>query len=571
MYFSKMLIPTLKEAPSDADIISAKLMIRSGMIRKVASGLYEFLPLGLKALRKVEKIIREEMNTAGGQEVVLPLLFPKDLWMETGRWNVYGKELFRLKDRKDTEFCLAPTAEEGITDLVRKDVKSYKQLPLMLYQFGTKFRDEIRPRFGIMRAREFLMKDAYSFHTDDADLEKYYKTMFDAYTNICIRCGFKFRAVEAAAGAIGGSFSHEFMVLADTGEEEIAWCSCGYGANTEKAECFECEKTDSSKPLAMEEIKTPNMKSVEEVAEYLKEDPKKFIKTMLYVSDGTPVIVLIRGDFEVNEVKLQAYLDSVELTLADEETIEKITGAPLGFAGPVNLKEKVKILADLSVKNIVNGVTGANKKDYHLKNVNPERDFKYDDITDLRKILKGDTCPRCKKDKVDFSRGIEIGHAFKLGTKYSKSMNAAYLDANGKENLMVMGCYGIGVTRILAATIEQSHDENGIIWPDNMAPFEVVIIPVNFEDIKTKEVTENIYKELSSKGLDVLIDDRDERAGFKFKDADLIGIPYRITIGEKNLANGNIEFKARKDGKDAIKLLKPEEVIKEILKIYQKA
>ena len=569
MYFSKLYAPTLREAPSDADIISAKLMIRSGMIRKVASGLYEFLPLGLRALRKVENIIREEMNAADGQEVILPLLFPKELWIETGRWNVYGKELFRLKDRKDAEFCLAPTAEEGVTDLVRKDIKSYKQLPIMLYQFGTKFRDEIRPRFGIMRAREFLMKDGYSFHVDEADLERYYKIMFQAYTNICERCGFKFRAVEAAAGAIGGSFSHEFMVLADTGEEEIAHCECGYGANTEKAECMTCE-AELSEKLEMEEVLTPNIGSVEEVAGFLKSDPKKFIKTMIYLADGQPLAVLIRGDFEVNEIKLQAFLGCVELVLADEKTINDITGAPLGFAGPVNMKKKVKIIADLSVINIINAVTGANKKDYHLKNVNVNRDFQYNTAADLRKILKDDVCPRCKNGKIDFARGIEIGHTFKLGAKYSESMNATYLDTNGKENLIVMGCYGIGVTRILAATIEQSHDENGIIWPDNIAPFEVIVIPVNFADEKTKEVTEKIYKDLSSKGLDILIDDRDERAGIKFKDADLIGIPYRIVVGEKNLANGNVEFKARKDGKEGIKLMKPEEAVAEILKIYKK-
>lgn len=569
MYFSKMLIPTLREAPSDADIVSAKLMIRAGMIRKVASGIYEFLPLGLRALKKVENIIREEMNAVDGQEVSLPLIFPKELWEETGRWNVYGKELFRLKDRKDAEFCLAPTAEEGITDLVRKDIKSYKQLPIMLYQFGTKFRDEIRPRFGIMRSREFLMKDGYSFHADDADLEKYYQKIFQAYANICTRCGFSFRAVEAASGAIGGSFSHEFMVLAETGEEEIAWCSCGYGANTEKAECMTCE-IDASEKLTIEEVLTPDMGTVEEVSKFMKADSKKFIKTMLYISDGVPVAVLIRGDFEVNEIKLQTFLGSIELELADEKTINEVTGAPLGFAGPVDLKKKIKVIADLSVLNMVNAVTGANKKDYHLKNVNIGRDFKYDAVADIRKVTEGDVCPRCKKNKLSFSRGIEVGHIFKLGTKYSKSMNVTYLDTNGKENLVVMGCYGIGVTRILAATIEQSHDENGIIWPDNIAPFEVIIVPVNFADEKTKEVTEKIYKELSSSGIDVLIDDRDERAGIKFKDADLIGIPYRIVIGEKNLVNGDVEFKARKDEKDGVCLLKPEEVISKITEIYKK-
>jgi prolyl-tRNA synthetase len=567
MFFTKILIPTLREAPSDADIISAKLMIRAGMIRKLASGLYEFLPLGLRVLRKVENIIRKEMDAANGQELTLPLVLPKELWGETGRWNVYGKELFRLKDRKEAEFCLAPTAEEVVTDLVRKEVKSYKQLPLMLYQFGTKFRDEIRPRFGVMRAKEFLMKDAYSFHVDEADLEKYYKVMFDAYTNICKKCGFRFRAVEAASGAIGGSFSHEFMILADTGEEKIAWCDCGYGANSQKAECLPIsqEKEDF---LALEEILTPNVGVVEDVAKFLNTSPKKFIKTMIYKADGNSVVVLVRGDHEINEIKLQSLLGANEIVLADEQTVTSITNAPLGFAGPRGL-EGVKIVADLSVAEISNAVTGANKKDYHLKNVNFKRDYNADIIADIRKVIHGDICPRCKKESLRFSRGIEIGHVFKLGTKYSKSMNATYLDTNGKENLIVMGCYGIGVTRILAATIEQSHDDNGIIWPDNLAPFNVVIIPVNYEDTKIKETTDTLYKELISKGIDVLVDDRDERVGIKFKDADLIGIPYRITIGEKSLEKGFVELKARRDSKEGIKLLSPKDASFEIIEIFK--
>jgi prolyl-tRNA synthetase len=568
MYFSKMLIPTLKEAPSDADIISTKLMLRSGMIRKLASGLYEFLPLGLRILRKIEKIIREEMNKTGGQEILLPLIFPKNLWIETGRWDIYGKELFRLKDRKESEFCLAPTAEEGITDLVRKNIKSYKQLPLMLYQFGTKFRDEIRPRFGIMRAREFLMKDAYSFHTDEKDLENYYKVMFEAYTNICKRCGFKFRAVEADSGAIGGSFSHEFMILADTGEEEIVWCECGYGANSEKSECLEIENK-KEEILNMEEVLTPGSGTVENVANFLKLPSKKFIKTMIYVADKKPIAVLIRGDYEINETKLQSLLDVNELMLADDQTIVSVTQSPKGFAGPCGLKD-VKIIADLSVVKINNAVVGANKKDFHLKNVNYGKDFETDVVADIRKVIKGDVCPRCKSKKLNFSRGIEIGHTFKLGTKYSKSMNAVYLDANGEEKEIVMGCYGIGVTRIIAAMIEQSHDENGIIWTRGISPFDIVIVPVNYEETKIKETTDKIYNDLTEKGFDVLIDDRDERAGIKFKDADLIGIPYRITIGEKNLVNGNVELKARKDGKEGVKLLTPPDIVKEICDIFGK-
>ncbi|GMO65237.1 MAG: proline--tRNA ligase [Endomicrobiia bacterium] len=568
MFFSKLLIPTLRESPADADIVSAKLMIKSGMIRKLASGLYEFLPLGLKVLRKVENIIRHEMNIIGGQEVILPLIFPKNLWTETGRWNIYGKELFRLKDRKNAEFCLAPTAEEVIVDLVRKDVKSYRQLPIMLYQFGTKFRDEIRPRFGVMRSREFLMKDAYSFHTDELDLERYYQIMFDAYKNVCVKCGFKFCVVESASGPIGGSLSHEFMVLAENGETEVAWCKCGYSATSEKAECLkiECCKEELHN---MEEIFTPSSSTIENVAKFLDLSPKKFVKTMIYIADGNPVVVLVRGDHEINETKLQTLLEASEIMIADEQTVTTITNAPIGFAGPVGLKN-INVIADLSVIGILNAVSGANKKDYHVKNVNYKRDYDVNVIADIRKVLPGDICPRCEKGKLKFLRGIEVGHIFKLSTKYSKSMNATYLDSNGKENLIFMGCYGLGVTRIVAATIEQFHDDSGIVWPDNITPFEVLIIPLDYYDDRSKEVTEKIYRELSSKGLDVLVDDRDERPGVKFKDADLIGIPYIITIGRKNIANGNVEFKARRDPKGNVKLLKPEEVVSKVLKLFKK-
>ncbi|MDR2395440.1 MAG: proline--tRNA ligase [Endomicrobium sp.] len=569
MLFSKMLIPTLREVPQDADIISAKLMIRAGMIRKLASGFYEFLPLGLKALKKVENIIREEMNNANGQEISLPLVLPKDLWIKTGRWNVYGKELFRLKDRKESEFCLAPTAEEVVTELISKEVKSYKQLPLMLYQFGTKFRDEIRPRFGIMRSKEFLMKDAYSFHVDESDLDTYYKRMYNAYVNICNRCGFKFRPVEASSGAIGGPQSCEFMALADTGEEEITWCNCGYGANSEKAESVIATFSPKEDLLNMEEVSTPDACAVSDVSKFLGVSYEKFIKTMIYLADGIPVVVLIRGDYDINEIKLQSLLEANEVTLADEETVISITKSPKGFAGPVGLKD-VKVIADLSVIEISNAVTGANKKDFHIKNVNYKRDYKADIIADVRKVKKGDICSKCKKESLQFSRGIEIGHIFKLGTKYSKALNAVYLDVQGKENLVVMGCYGIGVTRILAATIEQSHDDNGIIWPDNIAPFEAVIVPINYTDKQTKEVTDVIYKGLSCKGLDVLIDDRDERAGIKFKDADLIGTPYRIVVSQKGLLNNTVELKHRTSDKNAIKLLNPQDAINEILRVYNK-
>ncbi|MFA7074099.1 MAG: proline--tRNA ligase [Endomicrobiaceae bacterium] len=569
MYFSKAFIPTLKEASSDLDNISAKLMARSGMTRKLGSGLFELLPLGLKTLKNVIEIIREEMESVDGQEVRLPLLLPKDLWIETGRWNVYGKELFRLKDRKDADFCLAPTHEEAVTDLVRNNISSYRQLPVMLYQFGIKFRDEIRPRFGVMRAREFLMKDAYSFHTDEADLEKYYKKVYEAYERICKRCGLNYRVVEAASGAIGGSFSHEFMILADTGEEEIAWCSCGYGANSEKAECLQYEKVDLSPMLEQEEVLTPNMGSVEDVAKFLLSSKEKFVKTMIYTADGNPVAVLVRGDHDVNEIKLQTLIGCNELELATPEIIIEVTGAKVGFAGPVNLKKKIKIYADFSVPNIANAVTGANKNDKHIKNVNYGRDYEADIVADLKKVSKGDMCPRCKKEKLQFSRGIEIGHVFKLGTKYSKSMKATYLDDQGKENLMVMGCYGIGVTRILAAAIEQSYDENGIIWPVNLAPYKVSIVPVDFKNSAIKETAEKIYNELKINKIDVLLDDRDERVGIKFKDADLIGIPFRVTVGEKSLKDGNVEFKSRKDDKSKAEFIKVENIVEYIKsKIY---
>ena len=569
MLYSKMFIPTLKEAPSDADIISAKLMIRAGMIRKTASGLYSYLPLGFRVLKKVENIIRKELNSIGGQEVSMPLLLPKELWEETGRWNVYGKELFRLKDRKNGEFCLGPTHEEPITDLARREIRSYRQLPVMFHQFGIKFRDEIRPRFGVMRAREFLMSDAYSFHTGDADLERYYIEVFNAYKRICEQCGFKFRPVEAASGAIGGSFSHEFMVLADTGEEEIAWCACGYGANSEKAECLPLINI-KEEPLSLEEIATPDSKTIDEVSAYLKVAPAKTIKSIVYISDGEPVLVLARGDSEINEIKLQSLLSSTELSMADENIVKEISGASFGSLGPVGLKKKIKIVADLSVIEISNAIVGANKDGFHLKNANCGRDWTADIKADIRKVQKGDLCPRCKKEKMSFSRGIEIGHTFKLGTKYSKSMGAVYLDTEGRENLMTMGCYGIGVSRIPAAIIEQSHDDNGIIWTDQTAPFSVILLPLNYADTKIKAATDAIYKELSDSGLDVLLDDRDERAGIKFKDADLIGIPYRITIGEKALADGKVEFKGRRDPKEAVKMIGPQEAVKMILDIYKR-
>ncbi|PKM92694.1 MAG: proline--tRNA ligase [Elusimicrobia bacterium HGW-Elusimicrobia-4] len=566
MKYSQAFIPTLKETPSDADTISLKLMLRAGLIRKLSSGIYEWLPLGLRVLKNVEHIIREEMDKIGGLELLLPAILPKEIWKETGRWDIYGNELFRIKDRKDAEFCLGPTHEEIITDIVRKDVRSYKQLPLMLYQFQTKFRDEIRPRFGVMRAKEFYMKDAYSFHATEEDAENYYKIVHGAYSKICERCGFKFRAVEATTGAIGGSFSDEFMVMADTGEEEIVSCECGYGANVEKAGTVPERglSQKNSELKALEEVHTPNLKTVEEVGKFLNEKQEKFIKTLIYLADEKPVMVLVRGDCEINEDKFKSHLKSNELVLAAGEIVEKISGAPIGFAGPVHLPlttYHLPLIADFSVENIINGISGANKKDYHLKNINIGRDYKPTEILDIRKIKKGDLCPRCKKHELKFSRGIEVGHTFKLGTKYSKAMNATFLDEKGKQNFFIMGCYGIGVSRIVAAAIEQSHDESGIIWNESLAPYKAIIIPVSYEG-KIKDVCDGLYEKLSQK-YDVLLDDRDERAGVKFKDADLLGIPVRITVSEKTLKENKVEIKYR--NKNSVNLLDIEKVLDRII------
>ncbi|OGR79213.1 MAG: proline--tRNA ligase [Elusimicrobia bacterium RIFCSPLOWO2_02_FULL_39_32] len=559
MKISKILIPTLREAPKDAENISAKLMIRAGMIRKLASGIYDWLPLGLKVLKNVEKIVREEMDAIGGQEVWLPVIQPKELWSETGRWQIYGKELLRIKDRKGSEFCFAPTAEEVITDLARKDVRSYRQLPIMFYQFGAKFRDEIRPRFGVMRAREFYMKDAYSFHADEADVENYYSKILDAYSRIFKRCGLQFRAVEAETGAIGGTFSHEFMVLADTGEEEIVSCSpnCNYAANVERAECIkENSKKDKETLLPLEEISTPNAWTVEDVAKCLNANKEKFIKTMFYKVDDLPVIALIRGDQELNEFKLLHALNGQKIELMSEKEYSLLADCEVGFAGPYGLKERAKksgvapqIVADYAVSNLVNGISGANKKDFHLKNININRDYQPEKIADLRKIKNGDSCIRCAQKGIEsqlrFSRGIEVGHAFKLGAKYSKAMNAVYLDEKGTSHPFIMGCYGIGISRVVASAIEQNYDEQGIIWTKNLAPFKVSIVPVNFEHPETRKLSEEIESQLESKGIETLLDDRLERAGVKFKDSDLIGIPVRITVSERGIEKGTVEIKLR--------------------------
>lgn len=545
MRYSQTFIPTQREVPKDAETISHQLMLRAGLIRKLAAGLYEWLPMGLRVLKNVEQIVRDEMNAALGQEVWLPQLQPKNLWEETGRWGVYGKELMRLKDRKDAEFCLAPTAEEVITDLVRTEIRSYRQLPIMLYQFGVKYRDEIRPRFGVMRAREFLMKDAYSFHADDADVEKYYQRMVSAYKNIFTRCGLTFRPVEADSGAIGGSFSHEFMVLAESGEEGIVSCSCGYAANVERAELPPPATTTgsatSSKP---EEVLTPNATSVESVSKILQQPAQHFIKALVVLADDTPIMVLVRGDHELNEVKLQRLLGAQRIVKANEATYTKLSGSPVGFAGPVG--SNARMIADHAVRAILDGVCGANKKDTHLIHVVPDRDFKPESYADLRKAAAGDLCPKCAKP-LQYARGIEVGHTFKLGTKYSQSMKATYLDPQGKAQPFIMGCYGIGVSRVVAACIEQCHDEGGIVWPVQLAPWKLLIVPLNVSNESIRAAAENLYEAARQKGIDVLLDDRDLTAGVKLKDADLLGIPVRVVLGEKKMATGQAEYRKRSE------------------------
>jgi len=547
MRYSQTLLPTLRESPAEAETISHKLMLRAGLIRKLASGIYEWLPAGLRVLRNVETIVREEMNAIQGQEVWLPQMQPKELWEETGRWGVYGRELMRFKDRKDSEFCLAPTAEEVITDLVRREIRSYKQLPQMLYQFGVKYRDEIRPRFGIMRAREFLMKDAYSFHADEADIEKYYVRVVEAYKKIFTRCGLKFRPVEADSGAIGGSFSHEFMVLADSGEEGIVSSECGYAANVERAE-LPPPSSDVLRPTSdvgpLTEVSTPNAVSVEAVAKVVNRPANQFIKALVVLADETPVLVLMRGDHELNEIKLAKHLKVQRVVKANEATYTKLTGSPVGFAGPVGLN--VKMVADHSIRTVTDGVCGGNKKDVHLIHVVPGRDFNPTDYADLRKAAAGDPCPRCQKP-MDYARGIEVGHTFKLGTKYSASMKATYLDPKGVAQNLVMGCYGIGVSRVVAACIEQCNDEGGIVWPQALAPWDVVIVGLNMASDKVKETAETLYREAASMGLDVLFDDRADSAGVKLKDADLLGIPWRIVIGDRKLATDQVELQSRRD------------------------
>jgi prolyl-tRNA synthetase len=560
MRYSQMLVPTLREEPADAEVISHKLMLRAGMIRKLAAGIYTMLPLGVRVMHKVERIIREEMNRAGAQEVVMPCVLPADLWKESGRWDQYGKELLRIKDRHEREYCFGPTHEEVITDLARREIRSYRQLPLNLYQIQTKFRDEVRPRFGVMRAREFVMKDAYSFDADEASAEQSYERMYDAYMRIFQRCGLRFRAVEADTGLIGGRFSHEFMVLADTGEDVIVSCdTCAYAANLERAELGRGTEEADEELKTLERVQTPGKRSVEEVTAFLGLPSQRLIKTIIFETGHGAIAALVRGDHEINEAKLRRHLGVMELEMAGDEVVADVTHAPKGFAGPVGLD--LRIVADYALQGMRNVVTGANELDTHLINVNIERDFQVDEFADIRLAQEGEPCPRCP-GRLQVSRGIEVGHIFKLGTKYSEALGATYLDLEGRERLLVMGCYGIGVGRTAAAAIEQNHDEHGIIFPIAIAPFHVLLLPVNNKDAKIMGAAEDLYQRLSEQGVEVLLDDRDERPGVKFKDADIIGIPLRLTVGEKNLKQGRVEIKARRSGEITVVDLKevPERV-----------
>ena len=551
MRLSTMFVPTRKEDPADAEVVSHQLLVRGGFIRMLARGIYDFLPLGWRSVRKIEQIVREEMDRAGAQEVHLPAVQPAELWQESGRWTHYGAELLRFRDRKGAEFCFGPTHEEVVTDMIRGDVKSYKQLPLNVYQIQTKFRDETRPRFGLMRGREFIMKDAYSFDVDEAGALESYDVMFDAYHRIFKRLGLEYRAVEADTGNIGGSRSHEFQVLAETGEDEIVSCTeCGYAANVEKAE-IRLEVAEAGEPSGSElaTLRTPKARTIEEVSTYLKRPAQLIVKTLVYMADETALIVLTRGDHQVNELKLKAYLngelgrDVQELRLASDAEVEALTKAPVGFAGPVGV-EGVEILADLAVEPMVDFIVGANLKDKHHVNVNHGRDFEVSAFVDLRQAGAGDICGRCG-GTLEAHRGIEVGHVFFLGDKYSKAMNANVLDENGDHRPMQMGCYGIGVTRILAAVIEQNHDDDGIIFPMAVAPYQVVICPLHLKNELVVSEAERIYSELQAAGVEVVLDDRDLRAGNKFKDADLIGIPVRLTLGGRGVENGEAELKMR--------------------------
>lgn len=547
MRVSKLYAPTLREVPAEAEVVSHQLMLRAGFMRKAAGGIYTYLPLAWRVLKKIERIVREEMDAKGSQELLMPIVQPAEIWQESGRWDVYGAEMFRLQDRHNRCFCLGPTHEEMVTTLIRGDVRSYRQLPLSVYQIQNKYRDERRPRFGLMRGREFIMKDAYSFDRDEAGLDKSYQDMYDAYTNIFTRCGLNFRPVEADSGAIGGSGSHEFMVIADSGEAEIVFCtSCDYAANVEKAEIFPLEAQEEAM-LTKEEVVTPDCKTIADVCAYLKLPVDHSVKAVAYNSEKGLILCFVRGDHEVNEIKVINTCGVIDLEMATEEQLAA-AGTVGGYMGPVGIdNKKVIVVVDATVMKMHNVCCGANKEGYHFINVNPGRDFIPTYVADIRLIQEGDPCPHCGGE-VSKARGIEVGQVFKLFTKYSSALKATYLDENGKEQPMVMGCYGVGVSRTMAAAIEQNYDDNGIIWPIEIAPYHVLVVPVNTKDEASAAKAEEIYMQLKKVGLETVIDDRNERPGVKFKDADLIGYPLRVVVGPKTLTEGKLEVKIRKTG-----------------------
>ena len=552
MRWSQFYLFTTREVPADAEVVSQKLMVRAGMIKKTAAGIYSYLPFGWRSLQKLMEIVRRELGKGGSVELHMPAIQPAELWIESGRWQKYGKELLRIKDRHERDFCFGPTHEEVITDIVRRDVRSYRQLPFNLFQIQVKFRDEIRPRFGLMRGREFLMKDAYSFHADAASLDEAYEAMRQAYCRVFEACKLQYSVVEADTGSIGGSSSHEFMVLAGSGESAVVRCpKCGYAANTEKASTnlaywhLPAEQQGVDRE-PREKVPTPGAKSVEEVAALLGVASSRIVKTLLYETERGNVAVAIRGDREVNEVKLGNLLGVERLALAGEQQVVAATSAPVGYAGPVGLASGIELVADESVRHLVDFVCGANEGDAHFKGCNWGRDAQPTTWGDFVLVRGGDPCPRCDGTLEEF-RGIEVGHIFKLGTKYSQPMQCNFLDAAGESKPMVMGCYGLGIGRTVAAAIEQNHDADGIVWPVPLAPFSVLLVALNPDDEQVKRTAEELYAKLAEQGIDVLFDDRDERPGVKFKDADLIGIPVRVVVGAKSLADGKVEVSLRRD------------------------
>lgn len=549
MRMTKLYAPTLREVPSEAELPSHQLLLRAGMVRMLAAGIYSYLPLGIKVIQNIEKIVREEMDAIESQETLMSAMTPSELWKETGRWGDFGPEMFKLHDRHNREFCLGPTHEEVFTNLIRYEVKSYKQLPLSLYQIQTKYRDEKRPRFGLMRCREFIMKDAYTFDRDEAGMKAAYDLMWKAYERVFERCGLKFKIVEGDAGAMGGSDSHEFIALSDIGETQISYCdACDYAATDEKAAVVYPIATSNEAVKALEKVATPEAKTIEELEKFFGLPAERFVKTLLYKVDDQVIAVLIPGDRELNEIKLVNYLGVAEhmLEIADEETVKRVTGAQVGFAGPIGLDKKVRLVIDQRVKDMVNVIIGANETDYHFINANFGVDFKGELVDDLIMVKAGDLCPKCQTPLLN-DRGNEVGNIFQLGTKYSKALNATYLDENGKEQLIIMGSHGIGISRTMAAIIEQSYDENGIIWPLSVAPYQVIVTVINVKNEDQVALGERIYESLKKKGVDVLLDDRPERAGVKFKDAELIGIPLGINVG-KMASEGIVEFKTRHNG-----------------------